>query len=235
MTEVSRTVRTGQHDGDPRAGLRIDLRPIGSSLPMGFLSFGVGTAVFTALEVGWVPTIQSKQIAIVLLAFVAPLQLIASAFAFPARDSGSAASLGILGTLWIAIGVNLLVVKPGSTSVALGVFLITVSVYMLPLCVTNAPSKPILSALLLVAAVRFALSGIYEVTATKAVERASGWVGIPLALLALYGGLAFLLEDNERRTILPLARHGQARRAIDRGLHEPVPGIEQEAGVRNQL
>ena len=34
---------------------RIVLRPVASSLPLGFLAFGVGTILLTALELKWVP------------------------------------------------------------------------------------------------------------------------------------------------------------------------------------
>jgi len=53
--------------------------------------------------------------------------------------------------------------------------------------------------------------------------------------IALYGGLAFLLEDTLGKTVLPLARRGAARTAIESGLEEQLHAIEDEAGVRRSL
>lgn len=215
--------------------MRITVRPLGTSLPLGFIAFGVGTTLLSAVQNGWVPVVQSKQTAIVFLAFVAPLELIASLFAFPGRDATAAAALGIFGALWLALGWNLLVAVPGSTSVALGVFLLTVSGFILLLAAVSVADKPILTILLSLAVLRFALSGAYEATRSKSVELAAGWSGLPLALAALYGALALVLEDTRRQTVLPLLRRGPSRRALQSGLPEQFRGIEHEAGVRKQL
>jgi hypothetical protein len=57
-----RAVQGTDHHGDgvrdeltPEAMTRIVLRPVASSLPLGFLAFGVGTILLTALELKWVP------------------------------------------------------------------------------------------------------------------------------------------------------------------------------------
>jgi uncharacterized protein len=54
-------------------------------------------------------------------------------------------------------------------------------------------------------------------------------------LIALYGGMAFLLEDTLRRTLLPLARTGVARTAIESGVEDQLSAVEDEAGVRRRL
>ena len=55
---------TSDATGDDRAGAdglappditRIVLRPLASSLPLGFFAFGVGSVLLTALELKWVP------------------------------------------------------------------------------------------------------------------------------------------------------------------------------------
>ena len=52
---------------------------------------------------------------------------------------------------------------------------------------------------------------------------------------AVYGVLAFLLEDLAGRTILPLLRRGGAREAIEHDLDAQLAGIAGEAGVRHTL
>jgi uncharacterized protein len=90
--------------------------------------------------------------------------------------------------------------------------------------------------MLLLGACRFALTGVYQgslggpVTATVA-----GWIGLPLAALSLYGGLALILEDSAQRTVLPIGRRGRARSALEDTIAHQIEGAEREAGVRRQL
>ena len=65
--------------------------------------------------------------------------------------------------------------------------------------------------------------------------RASGWAALAAFVVAVYGGLAFLLEDLAGRTILPLLRRGGAREAIEHDLDAQLAGIAGEAGVRHTL
>jgi hypothetical protein len=57
--------------GSPPSIARIFVRPLGSTLPLGFFAFAVGTVLVSA----------------------APLQAVASLFGFLARDSGSATAM----------------------------------------------------------------------------------------------------------------------------------------------
>ena len=56
-----------------------------------------------------------------------------------------------------------------------------------------------------------------------------------IALVSLYGGLAFGLEDLQHRTVLPLGRRGEALGAFEGDLGDQVGPVEAEAGVRKQL
>lgn len=53
--------------------------------------------------------------------------------------------------------------------------------------------------------------------------------------LSMYGGLAFLLEDLQGRTVLPIFRVGTSRAAIEEGLGTQLESLENEAGVRRPL
>jgi hypothetical protein len=52
----------------PEAMTRIVLRPLASSLPLGFLAFGTGSILLTALELHWVPPSQGNGLMLVLFA-----------------------------------------------------------------------------------------------------------------------------------------------------------------------
>jgi short-subunit dehydrogenase len=67
-------MNTGQDGRLPAPSItRIVLRPLGSPLPLGFFSFAVGTVLLGCRELGWVAPRETTTLAVILLAFVAPL------------------------------------------------------------------------------------------------------------------------------------------------------------------
>ena len=223
-------------DPTPEAMTRIVLRPVASSLPLGFLAFGTGSILLTALELHWVPPAQGSTLMVMVLAFVAPLQALAGVFAFLARDSGAATALTMLGAAWAATALTVLRLPAGGTSTSLGIFLITLATMMLVLSAGALRSKPLFGVLLLLGACRFLLTGLYEAAiGGMGLEQASGWLGVPLVAFSLYGGLALLLEDGAQHTVLPLGRRGRARTSIEGDLSHQIEQAESEPGIRRQL
>ncbi len=88
-------------------------------------------------------------------------------------------------------------------------FLLTLTALMLIMSVVSVTGKPLFGLLLLIGPCRFALTGVFQATGNLAVEQTAGWLGVPLALFALYGGLALLLEESTQRMVLPLGRRGR--------------------------
>lgn len=222
-------------DGERDAEFRIVLRPLASSLPLGFFAFTVGTVLLTALELGWVPLAQDRELMVLVLAFVVPMEALSGLFAFLARDSGAATGLTTLSAAWAATSITVMGGAPGALNQGLGIFLFTLATLMLIMSVTALAGKPLFGVLLLLGACRFVLTGVYQVTGAQVVEQIAGWIGLPLALFALYGGLALLLEESYQRMILPLGRRGRARTSLEGGFAHQVHEAEQEPGVRRQL
>jgi uncharacterized protein len=221
-------------DGRADPPVRIMLRPIGSPLPLGLFAFAIGSFTFSTLELGWIAQTQARPIAIMMLAFVVPLQLITGVIAFWARDAGGATALGLFSMSWAAIGSVTLEV-PTPTVPALGVLLLSLAAVMVALGIASLAGKPVFSIVLVLACARFVTTGIYELQGGTGWERAAGWLGLPLSLAALYLGLALLLEDLQHTTVLPLFRRGTARVSLESHLGDQVASIEREAGVREQL
>ncbi|MBV9446493.1 MAG: hypothetical protein JO345_11455 [Streptosporangiaceae bacterium] len=219
----------------PGEAVRIMLRPVASSLPLGFFAFGAGTMLLTALELHWAPLTDSRQLMVIVLAFVVPLELLAGLFAFLARDHGAATGLCIFAAVWAATALTEIGGPPGSLSLPLAIFLLTLVPMMLAMSVASIPGKPAFGVLMLFAASRFALTGVYQATGVKATETAAGWLGVPIGVFALYGGLALLLEESFRRTVLPLGRRGVARTSLEGEFGHQILGTEQEPGIRRQL
>ena len=215
--------------------VRIVVRPYGSPVPLGFFAFGIGMFLYAALDAGWVPPDQQQSIGLLLLAFVTPLQLVATVFAFLCRDAGSATALGLFSTSWLAGGLLLATGTPGVLSSAFGYYLIAFTAVILLIAVSSIAAKPLLSAFLLVSSFRAIFGAVFELGGGKGWETASGWVAVAAFGIALYGGLAFLLEDLMGRTILPLARRSGARAAIEEDLAAQLASLADEAGVRQVL
>lgn len=216
--------------------VRIVVKPYGSALPLGFFSFGVGMFLYTAQGVEWVkaaPDLHS--VGLLLAAFVFPLELLATVIAFLARDTTAAVSLGMFSTSWLAAGLLLMQAKPGVLEPADGYWLIAFTCVVLLLGVAAWSGKPMISVLLLVASARGILDAVYQLGGGKAWLHAGGWVALAIFVIAMYGGLAFLLEDVGGRTVLPLLRRGKSKEAIEGSLEDQLRGLEDEAGVRHTL
>ncbi|MFD8387976.1 GPR1/FUN34/YaaH family transporter [Streptomyces sp. NPDC059680] len=232
---AARTYDTDAGPPRPETLTRIMLRPLASSLPLGFFGFGTGSILLSAVQLQWVPLDQSRPVTLLVLVFVVPLELLSGLFAFLARDSGAACGLSVLGCAWAGTALVTLSGPPGRPSAGLAVFLLSVAPLMLVLSAAAVPGKPLFAALLLIGACRFTLTGAYEAGGEAVLRTAAGWTGVALAAFALYGGFALLLEDTAQRTVLPLGRRGRARTSLQGDLGHQLHQAEREAGVRRQL
>jgi uncharacterized protein len=199
------------------------LRPIGNPLPLGFLALAGGTLLVSGLQLGWLSDSQGEDVALILITFVFPLQLVAAVFGFLGRDVVAGTGMGILCGTWLSIGVVTLTSAPGSTSDALGLFLLLAAVAMLVPTAAAASGKLVAVAVLATTALRFACTGIDQLSASDTWKDVAGVVGLALCAIAVYAALAVALEDARRTTVLPTGRRGAGR------------DVEEEAGIRPQL
>ena len=214
---------------------RIVLRPIGNPLPLGFLGLAAGTLLVSGLQLGWLQEEEGREVALILIAFVAPLQLVSCVFGYLGRDVVAGTAMGVLAGTWLSIGLVRLTGQPGATSDPLGMLLLLASVAMLLPAAGAATGKLVPALVLTTTSVRFALTGLAEITAASGLKDAAGIVGLVLCVLAVYAAAAMLLEDARGRTLLPLGRHGDGAAAMQQALPDQLRGLEHEAGVRTQL
>jgi uncharacterized protein len=214
---------------------RIVLRPIGNPLPLGFLALSAATLLVAALQLGWLEPAEGQSVALILIAFVFPLQLLTSILGFLARDVVAGTGMGVLAGSWLSVALVKLTGAPGATSDALGTFLLLAGIAMLVPAAASASGKLVPAAVLATTAVRFAVTGMHELTGSGAWETTAGVTGLVLCALALYAALAMALEDASRATVLPVFRRGAGRASVGGNLREQVEHIEREAGVREQL
>jgi succinate-acetate transporter protein len=214
---------------------RIMLRPIGNPLPLGFLALAGGTLLIAALQLEWLAPTDGGDVALILVAFVFPLQLVASVFGYLARDVVAGTGMGLLAGIWLSIALIKLTGAPGATSDALGLFLLLAGVAMLVPAAASASGKLVPAAVLTTTALRFAATGLYELTAADSWKAVAGVIGLVLCALAIYAALALALEDARRETVLPLGRRAMGRTAVGGTLEDQLARVEREAGVREQL
>lgn len=214
---------------------RIVLRPIASPLVLGFLALGGASVVFSGQQLHWYGAGQSSVVAVALMCFGFLLQSVASLFGFLARDVVTASAMGVLAASWLSLGLVTVLTAPGSTNPALGVLLVFAAVALLVPALAASFGKLVVALVLFTAALRFVLSGAYQLSAVPTLRTAAGIVGLVLSGVALYAALALGLEDLQRSTVLPVLRLGMGKTAMRGTPAEETAGLEHEAGVREQL
>ena len=214
--------------------VQIVLRPYASSIPLAAFAFGVGNALISAYQLHWIPASEASLLAIVLIAFVAPLELVPAVMAFLTRDGGGATSYAIFGSVWLVQGIGLWLRVPAQSH-TMAAFLMCLVVCLLLLTVVTLRGKPLLGAILIVASLRTAGSSVLALIDQPLISLLTGWVGLLLAALAFYSAFAFLEEDVTGKLSALTFRTGEARAAMEGSLEEQVKLLEREAGVRKQL
>src|SRR3954470_21059932 len=119
------------NDGSVERATRIMLRPLANPLPLGFLALGAGTLVVAGLQLGWIAPTEGRSVALILLAFVFPLQFLASVLGYLSRDVVAGTGMGVLAATWLSISLVTVHARPGSTSGALGLLLVFVGAALL--------------------------------------------------------------------------------------------------------
>lgn len=215
--------------------VRVTVRPYGSVVPLGFLAFGIGMFLYAAYDAPWVKPTEAHTIGLMLVSFVGPLELVAAVIAFLARDTLAGVALGLFAGSWMLTGFATLQATPGQLSPAQGYFLIAFSIAILLLASVAWMGQPLIAAVMTISVLRGALSAVYQLGGGPEWNRIGGWLALGIFCLAMYTGLAFLLEDAKGVAILPLGRRGASREAIEGDLVTQLQGIGDEPGVRKHL
>jgi uncharacterized protein len=215
--------------------IRIVVRPYGSVVPLGFFAFGIGMFLFAALDAPWVKPEESHTIGLMLVSFVGPLEAVATVLAFLARDTMSGVALGLFTGSWFMTGLTTVKATPGVLSPAQGYFLIGFTVAVVLLAGVATLGQPLISALLLIASIRAICAAVYQLGGGAGWNHVSGWIAVAIFCVAMYGGLAFLLEDAKGHAVLPIGRRGQSLEAIEGDLTPQFARIADEPGVRKSL
>jgi succinate-acetate transporter protein len=222
-------------DASVERATRIMLRPLANPLPLGFLALGAGTLLVAGLQLEWIAPTEGRSVALILLAFVFPLQFLSSVIGFLARDVVAGTGMGVLSATWLSIALVTVDAPPGSTSGALGLLLLFAGVALLIPASVATVGKILPAIVLTTAAARFAATGVFQIDGSGTWKDVSAVIGLVLCALAVYAALAMAWEDARRRTVLPVLRLGRGRESLDGNLADQLRQLEREAGVREQL
>jgi succinate-acetate transporter protein len=212
--------------------VRVFLRPIGSPLTIGLSGLAIASLVQSGLDLRWISITQGHTVGLILITVPFLLQFVACVIAYLARDGATGAAIGVLSVTWLADGLVHLTSPPGSHSGALGLMLLCAGSLVCLSAAAASLAKPLPGTIFLIAGVRFLVTGVYELSAVSAWQQAAGIIGLVVCGLAGYGVLAFELEDQQHRAVLPTFRRGRGRLSVQGDPRERVGEVSDEAGVR---
>jgi uncharacterized protein len=225
-------------EGDVEALERtsIVLRAYASPLPLGLFAFAIGNVLLSVAHLGGFSPADVRVVMVMLATFIALPQFLAAVLGFLTREPLVATLLGLLAVTW-PTDVVVQQYTGAVTSPPRGALFLALAGVLVLMALPGLTAKPLFSAVVLAAALRFAAGGVYDLTASTAWERVSGVVAAVVALGAAYLAVALVTEDVRHRTVLPVGRVGgtESRSAMEAGLAAQASSLPQEAGVRAQL
>jgi succinate-acetate transporter protein len=214
---------------------RVILRPIGSPLPLGLLALASAGLLLSCYQIGAFRLAEGRTVALIILGFTVPLELISAVLCFLARDSLAGTGLGVFAGAWLASAIVLLSTAAGATSPPFGVFLLAIAGALAVLVAGAAGGKAGPGLVMAAGIARFTLAGLYELTGSTGLEHGAAIVGFVLVATAVYTSLATEIEDVHGESRLPMGRRNRAALAMRGGFEDQLEGLEREAGVRQQL
>jgi uncharacterized protein len=211
---------------------RIFLRPIGSPLTLGTSGLAIASVVQSGLDLHWLALDQTHDVGLILVTVPFVLQIIACVFSYLARDGAAGAAVGVLSAGWLAMGLIQVTSVPGTRSGALGLMLLAAGAVLLASSLAVGVSKPLAGAVFMLAALRFITGGLYELGGSSFWQDAGGIIGLGVVGIAVYCVLAFELEGQLHRPVLPTFRRGRGAAAITDDPASAIDGVVSEPGVR---
>jgi uncharacterized protein len=211
---------------------RIFLRPIGSPLTIAMSGLAIASLVESGLALKWAPHSEAVQAGPILVAAPFVLQLLATVFSYLARDGAAGAATGVMATSWLALGLSHVTAGTARTVAVLGLLLVAAGGVLALTSIAISVGKPLPGSVFMLAALRFGLTGVYQLSGVTIWNHIGGIVGLVVCAGAGYCVLAFELEGQQRRTVLPTLRRGRGELAFSAGAAGQMDGIAREAGVR---
>jgi uncharacterized protein len=211
---------------------RIFLRPIGSPLTLGMSGLAIASLVQSGLDLHWLASDQTRDVGLILVSVPFVLQIVACVLSYLARDGAAGAAVGVLSASWLAEGLVHVTSTPGSRSGALGLMMLAAGGVLTLSSVAVGTGKPLVAAVFALAALRLITGGIYYLGGPSVWQDAAGIIGLVVVACAGYCVLAYELEGQEHRAVLPTLRRRRAAAATAEDPEAAIDGVVTEPGVR---
>ena len=176
---------------------------------LGLGAFAGTTFVLSLFNTGIVG--QAKLVAVVLplaLLYGGIVQLLAGMWEFRKNNTFGAVAFSSYGAFWISLFYYLQYVAPtlppADAHTATGIFLLTWTVFTAYMALASIKTNAVLTAVLTLLLVTFALLTVGEFSSSASLIHASGYTGLGVAVLGWYGSAAGVVNPTWGRTVLPV-------------------------------
>jgi succinate-acetate transporter protein len=164
-------------------------------LPITFLGLMIATTIYAGFETRILPNAEFHTIGWLVVAVPVPMQLLAAVWGLVRGELAAATGSSVLAATWLALALATITGTPGAPgpSRAESLMLFASAAALLVSVVTESVDGKLVTAfVMLVAACRFALTGVSGVTHSQGWTTAAGVAGFVLAGVAFAG--AFFVE-----------------------------------------
>jgi uncharacterized protein len=172
--------------------------PGATPLPITFLGLTIATTLYAAFETEILPKADFHTIGWLVLAIPVPLQLLPAIWGLVRGELAAARGSAVLAATWLALAVAAITGQPGAPgpSKAESLFVFCTAAALLVSVATEVVGRKLVAAIvMLVAAFRFALTGVSGLTHAHAWATAAGVVGFVLAGVAFCGAFSIELRS----------------------------------------
>jgi hypothetical protein len=188
-----------------------DATPVAPANPagLGLVAFGLTTVLLSLINAGLLPPGGEPVVIPLALTFGGLMQIVAGMMEFRIGNTFGATAFCSYGAFWWWFALLLLfagnhIIDISAAGPTVGVALLLWGVLTLYLWIATFRLTRILFAIFLTLWITFVLLGLGAASATPALSRAGGWLGLLCGGLAMYGSFGIVANATFGRPVIPL-------------------------------
>lgn len=172
--------------------------------PLGLAGFALTTWLLSMINAGWFTGDAMNMVLAVALAYGGTAQLIAGVMELPRGNTFGATAFCSYGAFWWSFALFVLFLHDKVPAGFVGWYLFMWGVFTFYMWIGTFKSPRALQLIFLVLWITFFLLAAGEWTGSGMFHTAGGYAGLLTALLAFYLSAAEIINDNHKRTVLPI-------------------------------
>jgi len=174
--------------------------------PLGLIAFGLTTVLLNFHNAGFYGL--SSMILAMGLAYGGTAQIIASAMEYKNGNTFATVAFGSYGLFWYSFAILLILPKLGLATApdaaSLAVYLFMWGVFTAVMFIATIKISRGLQVIFATLAILFFLLTLGEITGNETITLIAGYEGILTGLSAMYVGLAEVINETYKRSVLPI-------------------------------